>query len=220
MTKSVSIIQINDTHANLFEHGDVRYSHSGFTVEKVGGYARIMTKINEYKARYTEEVLIFDNGDTLHGTYEAIETKGEVMVPYLKMLGVDAMTFHWDAAYTIPHLKSFEQKLGYPILAANVYDEDTNDLIFPATAIFEVYDLTVGVIGLASNIIRSNMPEPVSYTHLDVYKRQLCDLSSLTDRDEDEERAEETIINQLSTVDEREEKPVSYTHLDVYKRQI
>lgn len=160
MTKSVSIIQINDTHANLFEHGDVRYSHAGFTVEKVGGYARIMTKINEYKARYPEEVLIFDNGDTLHGTYEAIETKGEVMVPYLKMLGVDAMTFHWDAAYTIPHLKTFEQKLGYPILAANVYDEDTNDLLFPATSIFEINDLTVGVIGLASNIIRSNMPEP------------------------------------------------------------
>lgn len=160
MTKSVSIVQINDTHANLFEHGDVRYSPSGFAVQKVGGYARIMTKINEYKERYQEEILVFDNGDTLHGTYEAIETKGEVMVPYLKMLGVDAMTFHWDAAYTLPHLKTFERKLGYPILAANVYDEKENDLIFPATALFEVNDLTIGVIGLASNIIRSNMPEP------------------------------------------------------------
>lgn len=160
MAKSVSFIQINDTHANLYPHGDVRYTAKGFEVETVGGYAKIKTKIDEYRARYQDEVLLFDNGDTLHGTYEAIETKGEVMLPYLKMLGIDAMTFHWDAAYTLPHLKKMEQELGYPILAANVYKEDTKERLFDATSIFQINGLKIGVIGLASNIIRSNMPKP------------------------------------------------------------
>lgn len=159
MSKQVSIVQINDTHANLFPHGDVRYTKDGFQVETVGGYARIQTKIDEFRSRYPQEVLVFDNGDTLHGTYETIETKGEVMVPYLRKLGINAMTFHWDSAYTIKHLKTFEEKLGYPILAANVYQEGTKDLIFPPRKTFVVNGLTIGVIGIASNIIRSNMPK-------------------------------------------------------------
>ena len=44
---------------------------------------------------------------------------------------------------------------------------------------------------------------PVSYTHLDVYKRQALFLSSLLLR----------VSGHVS------QPPVSYTHLDVYKRQ-
>lgn len=160
MEKTISIVQINDTHANLFEHGDVRYTAGGFAVETVGGYARIMTKIEAQRRAAGAGLLVLDNGDTLHGTCEAIETKGKVMVPYLKALGIDAMTFHWDAAYTIPYLQGMAGTLGYPILAANVYKEGTKERLFPPTAFFERNGLCIGVIGLASNIIRKNMPKP------------------------------------------------------------
>lgn len=33
MKKTISLIQINDTHANLLEHGDVRYAPQGFQAE-------------------------------------------------------------------------------------------------------------------------------------------------------------------------------------------
>ena len=62
---------------------------------------------------------------------------------------------------------------------------------------------------------------PVSYTHLDVYKRQSYDFTQLTD---------EELLAELEIVDDRRiwkiaeairrgMPPVSYTHLDVYKRQ-
>ncbi len=158
MSKSLSILQINDTHANLYEHGDARYTPQGFKIETLGGYPRIMTRVRQEREKHPGQVLLFDNGDTLHGTREAVQTKGENMIPYLKMLGVDAMTFHWDAAYTPKHLKDLEQKLGYPILASNVYHQGTRKLMFKPSAFIERNGLRIGVIGLASNIIQRNMP--------------------------------------------------------------
>ena len=153
---------MNDTHANLYEHDDVLYSADGFKLETMGGYPRLMTKVKAYRQAYPGEVLLFDNGDTLHGTKEAVDTKGEVMIPYLKALAIDAMTFHWDSAYTPKHLKSMEDKLGYPILACNVYKRGTKDYYFKASQIIEKNGLRVGVIGLASNIIQRNMPPKFS----------------------------------------------------------
>ena len=158
MPKTLSIVQINDTHANLHEHGDARYTPSGFQIETLGGFPRIQTKIREYRGKYPDELLVFDNGDTLHGSYEAVQTKGQVMIPYLKALGIDAMTFHWDAAYTPKHLKSLEEKLGYPILAANVYHQGTKKLFFKPSTMIHKNGLKLGVVGIASNIIQKNMP--------------------------------------------------------------
>ena len=158
MKKTLHVLQLNDTHANLLEHGDVRYTARGFQVETMGGYPRIMHTVQRLRQQAGSDLLVLDNGDTLHGTHEAMQTKGEVMLPYLKMLGVDAMTFHWDSAYTPKHLKSLEGKLGYPILAVNVYHQGTKNLYFQPTAILEKAGLKIGVIGVASNIIQKNMP--------------------------------------------------------------
>ena len=159
MKRTLAILQLNDTHAGLLEHGDARYTAEGFRVESLGGYPRIMSKVKELRARHGSDLLVLDNGDTLHGTYEAVQTKGEVMIPYLKALGVDAMTFHWDSAWGPAHLKSLEPRLGYPILACNVYHAGTRKLFFKPTAILEKAGLRVGIVGVASNIIQKNMPE-------------------------------------------------------------
>ena len=61
-------------------------------------------------------------------------------------------------------------------------------------------------------------PHPVSYTHLDVYKRQEMDKALL-----------EFLIRKLNLTKKdsiipggkiHNFRPVSYTHLDVYKRQV
>ena len=53
---------------------------------------------------------------------------------------------------------------------------------------------------------------PVSYTHLDVYKRQAIQIAKI--------RAVVLYIMQSFTQGVDYIKSVSYTHLDVYKRQI
>ena len=63
-------------------------------------------------------------------------------------------------------------------------------------------------------------PLPVSYTHLDVYKRQIY-YSSLSEADRASfDAAERNIINAAyNTYQLVQNQAVSYTHLDVYKRQ-
>ncbi len=41
----------------------------------------------------------FESGDTLHGTYPAVSTKGEAVVGPLNQLKLDAWTVHWDYVY-------------------------------------------------------------------------------------------------------------------------
>ena len=62
------------------------------------------------------------------------------------------------------------------------------------------------MVGLVGSFT-SKICKPVSYTHLDVYKRQG---HTMTD----------TLDALQSSREMRSAKPVSYTHLDVYKRQL
>ena len=70
-------------------------------------------------------------------------------------------------------------------------------------------DLEGGTITFAASVPRTYYLNSVSYTHLDVYKRQVLKKAGLLTRD--------------ARVKERKKaglKTVSYTHLDVYKRQV
>ena len=58
-----------------------------------------------------------------------------------------------------------------------------------------------------------NVPETVSYTHLDVYKRQGL-------KGADAALAQDDVVVALAHDVLGCHEPVSYTHLDVYKRQL
>ena len=57
---------------------------------------------------------------------------------------------------------------------------------------------------------------PVSYTHLDVYKRQ----SECSVKVDEESFASFVIVDGEGKIESDDTMPVSYTHLDVYKRQL
>ena len=65
-----------------------------------------------------------------------------------------------------------------------------------------------------SAIVRDR-PDSVSYTHLDVYKRQAYNKKE--SKLAEEEKREPELMPPISSHTLR---PVSYTHLDVYKRQM
>lgn len=97
MEKKITLVQINDTHSYLEAHNEVFYEGKQLVFRKAGGYARIQTLLKEM--RKDVSVVVLDNGDTIHGTYEAVATTGWNMVPILNDLSISAMTFHWDTGY-------------------------------------------------------------------------------------------------------------------------
>lgn len=159
--KNLTILQMNDLHGYLCLHNEVYYEEKGITLSKAGGLSRIRTIAEEIR-KEKGEILFLDNGDTIHGTYEAVKTKGAALVPLLNLLRFDAMTFHWDIAYGPETLKEREKELSYPILASNVYYKDSDELFMKPYLIKEVSGVKVGIIGVASNIIDRNMPKSFS----------------------------------------------------------
>lgn len=160
MSKNFSIIQINDVHGYIEPHLELFYNSKGIALEEAGGFSRMKTVIENSQKEGT--TFIFDNGDTFHGTYEAVASKGEQLIPLVNELGIQAMTFHWDVGYGPERLKAIGEKLNYPILAINAYEEETNDLYFKPYTIVTQNDISIGVIGIAATIIDKTMPSHFS----------------------------------------------------------
>jgi len=158
---NLTILQMNDLHGYLDLHNEVYYKDNGITLAKAGGLPRIRTVVEDLR-KEKGEILFLDNGDTIHGTFEAVSSQGAALVPLLNLLRFDAMTFHWDIAYGPEVLKERGKELDYPILASNVYYKDSDELFMKPYLIKEISGVKVGIIGVASNIIDKNMPKSFS----------------------------------------------------------
>lgn len=159
--KKITIVQLNDVHAYLNLHEEAFYGKEHLEYRKCGGYARISSLLKDIR-KNSKNTLLFDCGDTLHGTFSVVDTKAEFMPDILNDLGMDAMTGHWEFAYGPKRLKEITNRLNYPFLAANIYDKKTKKLVYPPTTILEKEGIRIGVIGLACNIIDKTMPSSFS----------------------------------------------------------
>ena len=158
----LTLLQLNDTHAYFAPHQEVFWTGSGATYRPAGGYARIATLARQIREERPGRVLFCDGGDALHGTAPAVRTQGRAVVPILNALGLAATTAHWEFAYGPHVLRERVGELAYPLLACNVYDEQTGQQAYPSHTIVEVSGLRIGIIGIASNIVDKTMPPAFS----------------------------------------------------------
>jgi len=158
----LTIVQMNDTHAYFDIHQEMFWQGNHVEYRKAGGYARIATIVKQIRDESQGNCLFCDCGDTLHGTYPALDTQGQAMIPILNSLGLDAMTAHWEFAYGPTVLKRRLAELNYPMLANNVYDKETKKPVFQSYVVKEMDGLRIGLIGIASNIVDKTMPPSYS----------------------------------------------------------
>jgi sulfur-oxidizing protein SoxB len=159
---SLTVVQLNDSHAYFDLHPEVFWQDDQAVYRPAGGYARIATLVKQMRAASGGHMLFCDSGDTLHGTYPALKTQGQALIPILNALGLDAMTAHWEFAYGPAIFKQRAAELGYPILAINVYDQATKERLFPPYSVKEIGGLRIGLVGIASNIVDKTMPASYS----------------------------------------------------------
>jgi S-sulfosulfanyl-L-cysteine sulfohydrolase len=160
--KKLTIIQLTDVHAYLEPHPEVFWENGQAVYRQAGGYAAMATYLKKVRAENEGAVLALDCGDTFHGTYPAIESQGEVLVPILNSLGLAAMTAHWEFAYGPQQFKKLTAQLNYPMLAINIYNKTTRELVFKPYRLQEVNGLRIGIIGIACNILDKTMPASFS----------------------------------------------------------
>ncbi len=157
-SKKLTIVQMNDSHAYMDIHQEMFWRGDQAVYRPAGGYARIATIVKQIRAKSQGSCLFCDCGDTLHGTYPALNTQGQALIPILNSLGLDAMTAHWEFAYGPKVFQQRVSELNYPMLAINVYNKGTGELVFPSYIMKEIGGLRIGLVGIASNIVDKSMP--------------------------------------------------------------
>jgi len=123
---------------------------------------RIATIVKQIRAENQGRTLFCDCGDTMHGTYPVLDTQGQALIPILNSLGLDAMMAHWEFAYGPNIFNQRVAELNYPMLANNVYNKETNKLVYKSYIIKEIGGLRIGLIGIASNIVDKTIPPSYS----------------------------------------------------------
>ena len=129
---------------------------------KLGGFAHIKTVADFLRKDFgPDKTLFLDGGDTWQGSWTALQTRGKDMVDALNILGVDAMTGHWEFTYTEKEVLDNIKRFKGDFVAQNVfvkdealfngapvYDEDTGRA-FPPYTIKERGGVRIAVIGQA-----------------------------------------------------------------------
>lgn len=160
--KEITIIQMNDTHGYLEEHYEHFWDGGLERYVKAGGYPRISSYVNKVRNEKNGNVLFLDGGDTFHGTYPVVKSKGKILTDLLNDLKIDAMTAHWEFAYGPKVFNELVDSLDYPMLAINCYKKDTNQLAYPPYLMKKINGVNVAIIGIAATIIDKVMPKHFS----------------------------------------------------------
>ncbi|NDP27398.1 MAG: bifunctional metallophosphatase/5'-nucleotidase [Flavobacterium sp.] len=156
----LDIVYLNDVHGYLESHAELFYDGSNEFIENAGGYARIST-LKSKMMKSNPNLLLFDGGDTFHGTLPLVESKGQAIIPLLNKMEFTAMVGHWDFAYGPKQLLHLTSQLNYPMLGINIYNED-GTLFLKPYSIIGIEDIKVAVIGICSDIIDKTMPKNFS----------------------------------------------------------
>ena len=76
VSKKLTIVQMNDTHAYFDLHQEMFWQGDRAVYRPAGGYARIAAIVKQLRAESQGRILFCDCGDTIHGTYPALDTQG------------------------------------------------------------------------------------------------------------------------------------------------
>ena len=116
---------------------------------RMGGLDRIATLVGAIRAQRGDgRVLFLDGGDTWHGSWTALQTKGADMVGLMDHLKIDGTTGHFEFTLGAERMKELADARPYKFMAGNVLDE-WKEPVFTPWQVIERGGVKVGVVGQA-----------------------------------------------------------------------
>jgi sulfur-oxidizing protein SoxB len=141
-------IKAKSPHAYMLTAAD--FEAMARSYGRVGGLDRIATLVKAIRAeRGNDRCLLLDGGDTWHGSFTALETRGQDMVDLMNLLEVDAMTGHWEFTLGDERVQELVESFNGKFLAQNIRDNEWDEEVFEHTAYYEKGGVKIAVIGQA-----------------------------------------------------------------------
>src|SRR5260370_40801047 len=166
-------IKPDSADAHAFTYLDFEKSAARFG--KLGGFVHLKTLIDRLRSDVGPgRSLLLDGGDLWQGTGLADTMQGADMGEAANLLGIEAMTGHWEFTYGEQALRANLERFKGEFLAQNVYlteEAAFNDAkafdpasgrVFKPAMIKEIGGYRVAVIGQAFPYVPIAHPEPVT----------------------------------------------------------
>ncbi len=155
---SLTVVHTNDTHGRILEG---KYDGMGFA--KVSSYVKGLEAEGK-------DVLLLDGGDTTHGMTLVSLSEGAAAIEIMNTMGYDAMVpGNHDFNYGWERLVELAGMANFPIVCANVVNDETGETILPPYTILDVNGMKVGIFGLTTEetLYKSHPKNTAGLTFLD-----------------------------------------------------
>jgi sulfur-oxidizing protein SoxB len=153
---------IKPDSAAAYAFTSLDFEKSAHRFGKLGGFAHLKTLIDRLRNEVgPQRALLLDGGDAWQGTGLANTLRGADMIEAANLLGVEAMTGHWEFTYGEETLRSNIERFKGEFLAQNVFLTDeaafngarafdpASGRVFKPATVKEIGDYRVAVIGQA-----------------------------------------------------------------------
>ncbi|QIR13425.1 bifunctional UDP-sugar hydrolase/5'-nucleotidase UshA [Shewanella aestuarii] len=138
-----TVIHTNDNHGRFWENNNGEY---GMAARKT-----VIEQIRTEVARAGGDSILLSGGDINTGVPESDMQQAIPDFVGMNMLGYDAMAVgnhEFDNPLNILHMQ--ETLANFPMLAANIYDKNSNTRYFEPYRVFDINGLSVAIIGFTT----------------------------------------------------------------------
>jgi len=153
---------IKPDSADAYAFTSLDFEKSAARFGKLGGFAHLKTLIDRLRSEVgAGRSLLLDGGDSWQGTGLSNTMRGADMVEAANLLGIEAMTGHWEFTYGEAALRENLERFKGEFLAQNIYlteeaafngagaFDGASGRVFKPAMIREIGDYQIAVIGQA-----------------------------------------------------------------------
>ena len=184
--KSIDVITTNDLHGSL----DLQkaYFINPSNPPDIIGSSGFSYYVNNLRDEVKENpILLLDGGNFFQGHPLGIADSGKTIVKWMNEMKYDALVpGNYDFLFGVNNLIVLSKEAEFSFIAANLYYEDSNSLVFKPYEIIDYKDISIGIIGIINpnlkNIVLSeNLNNVILKDPIEVLQNTIKDIKDETD---------------------------------------
>lgn len=143
----VTLLHTTDIHGQVNVHDEFFWENNQAVYKKRGGFAHLKSLIDKVRNE-NPNTLLFDGGDCFQGSAIASLSQGQALIPLMNSMRYNLMLpGNWEVAYGKKMLVKDMGAYHAPKVCANMFHEDTGDMMFPPYQTFYLGGIKIGIVG-------------------------------------------------------------------------